>query len=101
MKRTPALAIYAVGAFLFLHLPLLILSIFSFNSSRFTVWQGFSLRWYAAAIKDTQLTESAVNSLIIATVATLVFVPSVFALIHGTESRRAAREKEKLETHFA
>ena len=32
--RGTGLAIYAAGAFLFLHLPLLILSIFSFNSSR-------------------------------------------------------------------
>jgi spermidine/putrescine transport system permease protein len=72
LKRTPALAVYAVGAYLFLHLPLLILSVFSFNSSRFTVWEGFSLRWYAAALHDTQLTEAAWNSLIIAVVATLV-----------------------------
>ncbi len=72
MKRAPALAIYAVGAFLFLHLPLLILSIFSFNSSRFTVWEGFSLHWYSAALDDKQLTESAVNSLIIAAVATVL-----------------------------
>jgi spermidine/putrescine transport system permease protein len=72
LKRAPALAIYAVGAYLFLHLPLLILSVFSFNSSRFTVWEGFSLRWYSAALHDTQLTESAWNSLIIAVVATLV-----------------------------
>jgi spermidine/putrescine transport system permease protein len=72
LKRTPALAIYAIGAFLFLHLPLLILSVFSFNSSRFTAWEGFSLRWYSAALHDTQLTEAALNSLIIAVVATLV-----------------------------
>jgi len=72
MKRTPALALYAVGAFLFLHLPLLILAVFSFNSSRFTVWEGFSLRWYSAALHDSQLTESALNSLIIAVVATIV-----------------------------
>ena len=42
-----------------------------------------------------------IGGLLCATVATLVFVPSVFALIHGSESRRAAREKAKLETHFA
>jgi spermidine/putrescine transport system permease protein len=70
--RGAGLAIYAVGAYLFLHLPLLILSIFSFNSSRFTVWEGFSLRWYSAALHDPQLTESALNSLIIAVVATIV-----------------------------
>ena len=71
-SRGAGLALYAVAAYLFLHLPLLILSIFSFNSSRFTVWEGFSLRWYSAALHDAQLTESAVNSLIIAVVATLV-----------------------------
>src|ERR1700722_20636164 len=70
--RGTGLALYAIGAYLFLHLPLLILSLFSFNSSRFTVWEGFSLRWYSAALHDTQLTESALNSLIIAVVATLV-----------------------------
>jgi spermidine/putrescine transport system permease protein len=70
--RGAGLAIYAIGAYLFLHLPLVILSIFSFNSSRFTVWEGFSLRWYSAALHDSQLTEAAVNSLIIAVVATLV-----------------------------
>jgi spermidine/putrescine transport system permease protein len=66
------LSVYALAAFLFLHLPLLILAAFSFNASRFTVWQGFSLRWYAAALQDSQLIEASWNSLIIATVATAV-----------------------------
>lgn len=78
MKRAPGLAIYAAGAFLFLHLPLLILAIFSFNTSRFTVWQGFSLHWYSAALHDTELTDAAWNSLIIAAVATL------FSTVIGT-----------------
>lgn len=68
MKR--GLAIYALGAYAFLHLPLLVLAVWGFNASRFTVWQGFSLRWYSAAIADTRLTESAVNSLLIAVIAT-------------------------------
>ena len=61
MKR--ALAVYAVAAYLFLHLPLLVLAVFSFNRSRFTVWQGFSLDWYRLAWRDQQLAEAAVNSL--------------------------------------
>jgi len=71
-RKTPALAIYALAAYLFLHLPLLILAVFSFNSSRFTVWQGFSLNWYGAALNDSQLIESSWNSLIIAIFATAV-----------------------------
>ena len=73
MKRAGVgLSVYALAAFLFLHLPLLILAAFSFNASRFTVWQGFSLRWYAAALQDSQLIEASWNSLIIAVFATVV-----------------------------
>lgn len=65
-----ALAVYAAAAFAFLHLPLLVLSVFSFNASRFTVWQGLSLRWYSAAFQDAQLAEATLNSLAIAAAAT-------------------------------
>jgi multidrug efflux pump subunit AcrB len=51
--------------------------------------------------QNAPLGRAVIGGLLCATVATLVFVPSVFALIHGTESRRADREKAKLETHFA
>jgi spermidine/putrescine transport system permease protein len=66
------LSVYAVAAYLFLHLPLLILAAFSFNSSKFTVWEGFSLHWYSAAFHDAELAEATWNSLIIAAVATVV-----------------------------
>ncbi|MGA2598887.1 MAG: ABC transporter permease [Bryobacteraceae bacterium] len=71
MKRA-ALSLYAAGAFVFLYLPLAVLALFSFNSSRFTVWEGFSLQWYAAAFHDTQLTDAAWNSLLIAVAATVL-----------------------------
>jgi spermidine/putrescine transport system permease protein len=66
------LSLYALAAFLFLHLPLLILAAFSFNTSRFTVWEGFSLRWYTGALQDSQLIDASWNSLIIAIFATVV-----------------------------
>ena len=69
--KNRGLAIYALGAYAFLHVPLLILAVFSFNSSRFAVWQGFSLQWYRAVAEDSNLIESSVNSLIIATAATV------------------------------
>jgi len=68
MKR--GLGLYAVAAYAFLHLPMLVLAAFSFNVSRFTVWEGFSLRWYASALSDPRLAGATVNSLIIALVAT-------------------------------
>lgn len=68
MKR--GLAVYAAGAYAFLHVPLLILAVFSFNSSRFAVWQGFSLDWYRAVAADANLIEASFNSLLIAVAAT-------------------------------
>jgi spermidine/putrescine transport system permease protein len=69
--KTRALGLYAMAAFTFLHLPLAILAVFSFNVSRFTVWQGFSLNWYRALAGNRELIESAVNSLTIAAVSTV------------------------------
>ncbi|MBZ5605742.1 MAG: ABC transporter permease [Acidobacteriia bacterium] len=65
--QSPGASIYAILIYGFLHIPLLILAIFSFNSSKFTVWEGFSLRWYRF---DPELIEAAGNSLIIAIFAT-------------------------------
>jgi spermidine/putrescine transport system permease protein len=68
MKR--GLAGYAIAIYAFLHVPLLILAIFSVNASRFTAWQGFSLHWYRAMFADRDLLESAGNSLAIAVAST-------------------------------
>lgn len=64
------LALYAAAAYLFLHVPLLVLAVFSFNKSRVTVWEGFSLRWYQAVVSDAQLLEASLNSLLIGLSAT-------------------------------
>jgi spermidine/putrescine transport system permease protein len=66
------LRVYAAFALVFLHAPLLILIAFSFNASRFTVWEGLSLRWYREAFQNAQLAEGLVNSLIIALVSALL-----------------------------
>ena len=76
--RRGALGLYAVAIYAFLHVPLLVLAAFSFNSSKFTVWQGFSLDWYRAAFRDATLVEASLNSLAIAVVA------SVLATVCGT-----------------
>ncbi|MDR7050185.1 putrescine transport system permease protein [Duganella sp. 3397] len=42
--------------YLFLYLPIVVLVVFSFNSSRQDmVWSGFSLQWYAALMQDTEI----------------------------------------------
>ena len=70
--RQRALGMYAALVLVFLHGPLLVLIAFSFNANRFTVWQGFSLRWYGAAMRDAQLSEGLLNSVIIALIASAV-----------------------------
>lgn len=66
------LALYAVAAYAFLHVPLLVLAVFSFNSSRFTRWEGFSLTWYRSAFSDSQLGEATLNSFLIGAAATIL-----------------------------
>src|SRR5215510_2066185 len=70
MKRW--LSAYAVLFYAFLHLPLITLALFSFNSSRFTVWEHFSLDWYRAILRDPQLLEATWNSIVIALLATAI-----------------------------
>ena len=87
MKRW--LAVWAAAVFAFLHLPLVVLAVFSFNSSRFTVWEGFSLRWYAAIFRDPQLTEALWNSVVIALAATAISTAAGTLCAYGLWKRRS------------
>ncbi len=88
-RNSRALSLYAVLLFAFLHLPLLILAVFSFNSSKFTLWEGFSLRWYQAAFSNVELAEATGNSLIIATIATAVATLLGTLCAYGLWKRRS------------
>lgn len=61
--------------YLFLYIPLIILIVYSFNDSRVNVgWVGFTLKWYKALMHDRQLIDAAINSVIIASIASTVSV---------------------------
>jgi spermidine/putrescine transport system permease protein len=66
------LAGWAVLAYVFLFAPLLVLIVFSVNASRFTRWEGLSFAWYRQALNNEALLEATLNSLLIATLATLL-----------------------------
>lgn len=86
MKRL--LPIWAAIVFAFLHVPLLILAAFSFNSSRFTLWEGFSLTWYVQVFRDPQLAEVTWNSAVIAVVSTTLATVIGTLAAYGLWKRR-------------
>jgi len=62
-----------IFGFVFLYAPILILVIFSFNSSRFvSTWEGFSLRWYKELLSNAAMGTALRNSLIVAGASTVV-----------------------------
>ena len=67
MNRFRFSSFMLVAGLLFSYLPMLILVIYSFNASKLvTVWGGWSLKWYAGLLDNTQLMGSVMRSLEIA-----------------------------------
>lgn len=73
--------IILVTVFGFLYLPMIILIIYSFNSSRLvTVWAGFSIKWYGELLHNQDLIDAVMLSLSIAVgAASLSLVLGLFA----------------------
>ena len=68
-----------IFGYAFLYVPLVLVVVYSFNSSRIaTVWGGFSTRWYGALLQNDQVLDAAYLSLGIAVTS------ATFATILGT-----------------
>ena len=87
--RWLGLGVLAPG-FAFLYLPILLLIVYSFNSSRLaTVWAGFSTKWYGELLRDRQMLDAAWISLRVAFwTATASMVIGTMAAIVMTRLRR-------------
>lgn len=49
------------------YIPILMTVIYSFNASKITsIWEGFSLKWYEELLRDRDIREALINSLILA-----------------------------------
>jgi spermidine/putrescine transport system permease protein len=88
-RHTPGFAPLTVGILVFLYAPLLVLVVYAFNASRMvTIWQGFSLQWFVAIARNSDIRGAAENSLIIAVCATiastLIALAGALALERGT-----------------
>ena len=59
--------------FLFLYAPIFVLIVFSFNNSKSrTVWQGFTLNWYAELFRDSSIMSALSTTLMVSLLATLI-----------------------------
>jgi spermidine/putrescine transport system permease protein len=65
--------VWTALVFAFLYVPILLLIVFSFNSSRLNIrWEGFSFKWYAALLENRILLTAFQNSLVVATATTIL-----------------------------
>lgn len=63
----------AVFGYIFLYLPLAVVISQSVNASRYGLkWGGFTLGWYTSALRDPQIASAILNTLILATISTLI-----------------------------
>lgn len=80
--------------FLFLYAPIFVLIVFSFNNSKSrTVWNGFTLKWYAELFRDSQIMNSLYTTLLVALLsAAIATVAGTFASIGFYNMKRRVRE---------
>ncbi len=67
------LFLFTALIYLFLYAPILVLVLFSFNSTKSTqVWTGFSLKWYGELIRDQSILDAFRTSMIVGLTATAI-----------------------------
>ena len=89
MKKTFS-RIYTGICFAFLYIPILILIVFSFNTSKGATWTGFTTKWYAELFRNQAIIGAFINTLIVALVA------SVLATILGTTAAFGMNSMKKM-----
>jgi spermidine/putrescine transport system permease protein len=89
LRQKRPLPAVAAAIYFFLHAPLAILIIFSFNDSRSAAWGGFSLRWYRAVFENQALIEATANSFLISAAATILATSAGTLCAYGLWKRRS------------
>jgi spermidine/putrescine transport system permease protein len=93
------LGAYVAAVLLFLHLPLLILVVFSFNASRFSVeWTGFTLGWFRGLADRPDILDGLRNSLVVGVISTVLstILGTMLALALSRYRFRGRRAMESL-----
>ncbi|MEE8728832.1 MAG: putrescine ABC transporter permease PotI [Rahnella inusitata] len=88
--RSPWRILILIIGFTFLYAPMLMLVIYSFNSSKLvTVWAGWSTRWYTQLFHDSAMISAVGMSLTIATAAaTMAVIVGTLAAVVMVRFRR-------------
>jgi len=69
----PGLRIWTALFFAFLYAPMIVLVAYSFNDNRLAmIWGGFSTRWYVKVFSTSGIADAALNSLLVAIIATAI-----------------------------
>ncbi|SLN14420.1 ABC transporter permease [Roseisalinus antarcticus] len=88
VRRYRGLGPFAIVFFAWLYLPIAVVVFHSFNENRLvSVWSGFSLKWYAAALSNQNLLNAVKTSLSVAalatTFATIIALMAALVLVRG------------------
>ncbi len=91
----------AVLALVFLYVPIVTLVVLSFNANEVTtIWSGFSVRWYADVMANEAILRAARNSLVVATIATLLASAAATAAALGV-ARSTTTHRTSVEGLFS
>lgn len=94
-KMTPLSKLYVALIMIFLYAPIVVMIIFSFNSSASTsVISGFSLRWYESLLQDEGTIKALTNTLILAVSSSLIATVMGTAASVGINTFRNKRIKQ-------
>lgn len=93
----PALARLVAGILFLLHLPVLVLVAYSFNSARYSAaWSGFTLDWYRQLFERPEILRALRLSLVVAGTSALL-ATALGTLVALALSRRGFRGKREVE----
>jgi spermidine/putrescine transport system permease protein len=98
-RARAALPLFVGAVVVLLHLPVLVLVVFSFNRSRFSAtWTGFTLEWYRRLLEREDLLRALGRSLFVGVAATVIatVAGTLLALALGRCGLRGRRAVEAL-----
>lgn len=88
-RSFPGVGPVAIAALVFLYLPMLVTTIYAFNSGdQALVWEGFSTHWFGYVLTNHTMIDTAVTSVQLAAAATLTAVVMALAFALAVDGLR-------------